>query len=682
MAFLNVPLKCIQTTISSVIGTETMSWYNPAQFPVVPPSPQPAPVQVSYRWRIIMSVDVQTQSAYSTRAPGIYNGQDISVGQWIANLTTGQAWQIITIEAKSEVSATIIVQDIYRYNTFRDPSGAGNGAPNTGTYVVFSIGDTGVPEIDPVPPGGVSSTFGINIQSRFQYINLQYDYPLYQEGNSFAYNDTIAADSVHHGFALSDATNRMVVGRVTSISDTIPGWFTINPVQKIVDDLDYLPGDVGDIIYASLFVPGGITTTPGGSELYIKLRNNTSSFSYSTAPGPTTADNIFQLNGQNVTIQYPAGIADVIIASNLITPSTGVTASMVLSASSVQTDNLLITSTYGEPALWVTGGPYATATINGVLVTFNIVSTDPGYEDYARAAQMAASINAANIPNIIASTPSLLVLVLTNSVGGSITIVNGTSDINGVPFAGTSSGSGLVLSTPASSTHLIKFTAADARAINFLDVIGSPVEDFGLISVENGVKACGLYIEEGLRTATLTVVTNLAQLATMHPLIGDQAYVMDSDDGQGNNVGEWSLWLYNGTVWVETSNQDSSTTDAKSLEYTLTTISPLLVSIGTISTGRRVSLITVEVITPFNSPTASLSIGYSINNPPAPPLPAVDTTGLMIAGLIDLTIAGTYTTTTDVLFGIDTVDGDVEITSTFHNNGASLGKAQIIVSYV
>src|SRR5690606_3525520 len=117
-----------------------------------------------------------------------------------------------------------------------------------------------------------------------------------------------------------------------------------------------------------------------------------------------------------------------------------------------------------------------------------------------------------------------------------ITIVNGSSDINGVPFAGASSGSGLALSTPASITYNIEFTAVDARAINFLDVVGSTVNDFGLISVENGIKACGLYIEEGLRTATTTVVTNLTQLNTLSPLIGDSAYVIDSDDGQGNNV--------------------------------------------------------------------------------------------------------------------------------------------------
>jgi len=674
MAFLNIPLKAIQGNISSVIGVATMPWYNPGDFPVIPPNPQPIPTQVDHRWEITMNVDVQSHSSYLTRDPGLYNGMDIDVGMWIANATSGQAWQIISIESKSATSVIAIVQDIYRYNTFRN-----NPAPNVGTYVVFNIGDTGVPEIDPVPPSGVSSTFGINIQSRFQYINLQYDYPLYQEGNTFAYNDTIAADPINHRFTLSDATNRMVIGRVTSISDTIPGWFTINPVQKIVDYLDYLPGDVGDVIYASLTIPGEITIIPGGSELYIKLRNNTSSTSISTASGPAlTPQSVFQLNDIDILIaQYPYGINDVVTAVNFQTSLTGVTASTVLSPSIVQTTNTLF---YGELLLWVTGGPYATATINGILVTFNIASTDPGeYSDYARGSQMAQVINAAGIPNIVASTTNAQTLIITNTAGGPITIINGTLDINSVPFADLNSGSGLALVTPASITPVIKFIATDARAIDFLDVVGTAVEDFGLISVENGIKACGLYIEEGLRTASLTVVTNLTQLHAMNPLIGDQTYVIDSVDTQGNNSDEWSLWLFNGTIWIETSNQDSSTTDAKSLEYTLTTTSLPSINIGSISTGRRVSLITVEVITPFNG-AATLSIGYHVNNltTPQPPVPA----GLMTNGLIDLTVAGTYTTSTDILFGIDTVSGDVTITSAFVSGGSSLGEAQIIVSYV
>ncbi len=677
MAFLNIPLKAIQASIISVQSFASMPWYNPSDFPVPPGDPMPDPVNKDYKWRVSMLVDTQTQSSYITRSPGIYNGQDITVGQWIANLTTGQAWQVVTIESKNETAVTAIVQDVYRYNTFRDISGAGNGAPNTGTYVVFNIGDTGIPEIDPVPPGGISSTFGINIQSRFQYINLQYDYPLYQAGNNFAYNDTIAVDSVANTFVLSDATNRIVVGRVTSVSDTIPGWFTINPVQKIVDNLDYLPGLVGDIIYSSLDIPGAITTDAGGSELYIKLRNNTSSISESTAPGPTSAGSVFQLNSVNISVLSPYDINAAVTATNLETLSTGVVAATILSATAVETNNALITTTYGEPALWATSSP-ATATINGVSVTFNIASTDPGYEDYARPTQMAQSINAAGIPNIIATVPSPLVLILTNSSGGAITIVNGTADVNGVYFAGTDSGSGLVLSTPASSTYLIEFTAIDARPINFLNVIGTPVEDFGLVSVENGVKACGLYIEEGLRTATSTVVSNLTALNALQPLIGDQAYVIDSNDGSGNNVNEWSFWLFDGSVWVQTSNQDSSTTDAKSIEYALTTGSASYIIMGEMSTSRRVTLITIEVTVPFNS-TATLTIGYEVNNPSLPPpVPA----GLMAGTLIDLTVAGTYTTTTDILFGVDTLQGDVSIVADFDNSGSTLGQAQIIVSYV
>ncbi len=290
---------------------------------------------------------------------------------------------------------------------------------------------------------------------------------------------------------------------------------------------------------------------------------------------------------------------------------------------------------------------------------------------------MAQSINNANIPNIVASAPTSLVLQLTNAIGGSITIVNGNSDINAVPFAGTNSGSGIVLSTPASTSYIIRFTAIDARPINFLDVLGTPVGDFGLVSVENGIKACGLYIAEGLRTATTTVVTNLVALNALSPLIGDQAYVINSDDGNGNNVNEWSMWLYDGSVWKQVSNQDSSSTDAKSIESTITTTSPTTTTIGTISTGRRVTLITVEVTSAFAT-NSTLSIGYKINNPSNPPLvPA----GLMTAGLIDLTVTGTYTTQTDILFGTDTIQGDVDIVSSYTSGGSIPASAQIIVSY-
>ncbi len=49
---------------------------------------------------------------------------------------------------------------------------------------------------------------------------------------------------------------------------------------------------------------------------------------------------------------------------------------------------------------------------------------------------------------------------------------------------------------------------------------------------------------------------------------------------------------------------------------------------------------------------------------------------------IDLTIAGTYSAISDILFGTDTLPGDVEITANFNNAGTTTGLAQIIISYV
>jgi hypothetical protein len=677
MAFLNIPLKSIQAFVVTSVGTETMPWDNPLLYPVIPPALPPTPDQKDFRWRVTMEIDLQSHSSSITRQPGEYSGLDISVGQWIANTTTGQAWQIISIESKSSSSIIAIVQDVYRYNTFRDQTKTGNGSLATATYIVFSIGDNGLPQIDPIPPGGVSASFTQNITSRFEYINLQYDYPLFQASNTFQVNDVIAADASTNSFVLSDATNKLVIGRVTSVSDILPGWFTINPVQKVVDFLDYLPGGIADLVYTSTTVPGDVTTVAGGVEIYINLREQTSSVTVSELPGPTTSGNIFQVNGVDVTVGGTGSLINTVTAINLSTINTGVSALSVSAPSSVRTDILLVTATYGEPVLYAISSP-SVATINGISVTFNITSSDPGYEDYARAAQMAQSINNAAIPDIIAYTDGILVLVVENTAGGAITIVNITDDINTVPVAGTDSGTGLALFTPASTTNLIQCTAVDARAINFLDVVGLTVSDFGLVSVENGVKAAGLYIQSGLRTANTTVVTTLTQLNALTPLVGDQAYVINSDDSSGNNVSEWSLWLYDGLNWVQTSNQDSSETDAKSLEYTLTFATTGAFTIGNISTGRRVSLITVEVITAFDGP-ATLSVGYQVNNPVPPP---AEPDGLMVIGLTDLTVSDTYSTYTDLLFGIDTVTGDVTVTGTFDPAGSTVGEAQIIVSYV
>lgn len=653
-------------------GTESLPWTNPLLLPVPSGNPPPPTVPRDYRWQMTVNITFQTQSSNLTRDPGFYNGQDVSVGQWIAGTSTGQVWQIISILSKNVNGLVMIVEDIFRYNTFRDPSQSGNGAPISGTYVIFELNDSGVPIIDPVPPSGTSADFGTNLSSRFEYINLQYDFPVQVPGNSFAVGDVIAADPVGHTFVEADANHRTVVGRVTSLSDIKPGWITINPVQKVVDYLDFLPGNIGDIIYSSITTPGALTTSSTeGTQIYIKLRNNTHTLSDSTSSGPTTPGNTFLLNNVYVTVGGSGTAANLVSAVNPLSAQTGVTVSLIQAPSSVTTDPSLINSFYGEAVMWAITSP-ATATINGHLVTFNITASDPGYTNYTRPPQMAQAINNAAIAGIVASATDNATLTITNTTGGSITIVNTQADVNGVPFGGSNSGSGLVLFTPATTNHLLEFIAVDARAINFLDVTGSPTLDFGLISTENGVKAAGLYIAQGLRQSITTVVSNLTQLNALSPLIGDSAYVINSNDGSGNNVGQWSVWLWDGVIWVQTSSQASAGTDAQSFQYESIIHSTNNITIGKLSTGRRVTLITVNVTSPFDAGT--MSIGYTIGA-------SINSTALMDVPLIDLTIVGTYETNSDILFGTDTITGDVNVTMSFIGT-ATTGVADIVVSYV
>lgn len=672
MSYTNKPLKTIGALLTGISGYDSMPWEDPARYPVPPGAPAPIPQPKDYMWTATFTVTPQYHSSRLSRAPGTYTGMDITVGQWVANTISGQAWQITKITEKTDTSVVLVLHDVYRYNTFRDINGVGGAEPPLGKYIIFDLSDSGIPQIDPVPETGVSPQFSQNLNSRFEYNNLQYDYPLYQAGNSFKVGDVIAADDIQHRFVLADEVYRIVIGRVTSISDVKPGWFTIDPVQKVVDFLDYLPGQVGDMIYTD---GEQLTVDKIGPQVYVKLRDYTVSEVASKNTGNVIAGNVFQVNGVNVTVTGVGSTADLVYNINQVSAETGVSAAQIAAPNTVYTG--AINNMYGEPALFAALNP-ATAYINGVPVVFNEASEDPGYMGYARIKQMVSVINKANIPNVTAQQHGLISMSITNSTGGAIDITNQTPDSNGLLFAGDNSATCLPLHVPATTQSILKLTAVDSRPINLLDVSGTPTRTLGLVSVENGVKAAGLYVKDGLRSASTTVVSDKSQLSALQPMSGDSAFVINSGDESGNNAGEWSLWIFDGRQWVQTSNQDSATTDAKSLEYTLAYNDEASVDIGEISTGRRVALITVEVTEAFNT-AASLSVGYRIINNNDPEASA---DGLMQSAVIDLTTPGIYTSSSSVLFGTDTASGDVMITCTYVSNNASAGTAQIIVTYV
>lgn len=180
----------------------------------------------------------------------------------------------------------------------------------------------------------------------------------------------------------------------------------------------------------------------------------------------------------------------------------------------------------------------------------------------------------------------------------------------------------------------------------------------------------------------MRVVANLTIRDTLTPTLGNQAYVVNSDDGDGGYINQWSLWIYTisgpSNGWTLLARQDSADSDSATIEFTFgpSTSSPF--AVGTLPTGGRITLITIEVVTPFDG-LPTLEVGYTVNNPLLPPpVPA----GLMTIGEIDLTVSATYSALSDILFGTDTLSGDVDITGNFVAGGATVGSAQIIVSYV
>lgn len=180
----------------------------------------------------------------------------------------------------------------------------------------------------------------------------------------------------------------------------------------------------------------------------------------------------------------------------------------------------------------------------------------------------------------------------------------------------------------------------------------------------------------------MRVVATLAARDALTPTLGNQAYVVNSDDGDGDYVNQWSLWIYtisgpfNG--WTLLARQDSAESDSATLEFTFGPTEPTPFAVGTLPTGGRITLITVEVTIPFDG-APTLTLGYTVQNPSLPPpVPA----GLMDSFEIDLTVSGTYSTISEILFGTDTLPGDVDITGAFVAGGSTVGSAQIIVSYV
>ena len=610
-----------------------------------------------YQWEVIATVTAQAHGSHLTRKDFEYNGLDIQVGDWIAGATTGKCCRIISISAKTAGSVTMIVEDWLRYNTFRASNGNGVFGP-TGPAVVFQLNENGHPMLDPVPVSVTSADFYLNINSRFQYLNPQMHYVLDQTSHGFSAGDVISITG--SGFAkTTSATANKVIGTCTNPG---PGanQFMLRPNTRIIDFLPAIPGNVSDFIYTHATTAGALTTSDASGRIqFLKIANSIESSVTGTVLNPTvTANDVIEINETPVTLTSTT-LSQTVSDINALTSTHGVTASTTPSPTTATTATLSLA--YGLVGVY----PGGVITINGTSVTIN--TTTAGQAAYGIAvaigADIVADVNAAAPTNITASLSGSNV-VLTESQGNAITIANVTNDGQGNPVAGASSGTGWPLSTSASTGAYIKLARADGGEILLDQTTGTPLTSLGVFSVHNGRPPLAVTVEQGLRTSGgTTVVNNVFALNALSAQTGDTAYVIDSGNG------EWKFMIYNGSAWIQLSDEDSADVDAKTITATVAQSGGSgNTTIGTVSNNSRITLVSVEVTQAFDDANATLTVGDSGDND-----------RLASDVMIDLTSTGTYAMQPAYQY---TGGSDTDIVAYLNIGSSSTGSAKVLVSYM
>ena len=666
---LNVPTKVLPCTVSQATAVAFWEHDDGKGDPWWSGSANPKP----YRWEITFAVTNVNHGSHLTRTPRVFNGYDVVVGDYIAGATDGRALQIVSISAKTAFTVTCEVEDRLRYNTFRSAAGSGIFTVPGGA-VIFQINENGHPMLDPLPTGIVSSDFYANVSSRFQYLNPQLNYILQKTNHGFEEGDVVCMDEATGEFELAAPDNLdRLVGTVTHPGPG-PNRFLIRPANGVIDFVPGLPGSAGDFIYPAVDGSGDLTTTDTGVAIFLKLQDAVESVSRGTVTnGQGTAGDILNING--VDVQFVTSNLGVVSVTNAVQDINAKTTDhgVVASASPAPNERQSDIGTYGSAYGLVGGFPPFSATINGGTVNFS--TTTAGQAAYgmavAIAEDMAADINAAGISNIVA-THSGGNLIIQELQGSAITIVNATNDAQGNPFAGMNSLSSLDTSYPgATGVYVLELRRADGGEMIMKDVIGSATTDFGIMSGHSGSYAIGLNVEQGVRKAGTTVVTNLAARAALSAvLVGDMAYVLDTGEG------EWGLYVWDGSQWTLIATQDSAATDANSLSHTFT--APIggfgtaqTITLGRISDNSRVVSVLVEVVTPMTGHTGGV--------------PALEVGTTTDPGRLhsdyenDLESSGSYTTTPDFHY---TGSTELEIKANLEHFGATAGEIKVTVTYV
>ncbi len=241
-----------------------------------------------YRWTV--QVDLygpQLHGNHTTREPMAYTAQDVQIGDWIAEISSGRAVKIVNIDSGLTTGTTLVcdVEDVDRFNIYTDPSQSGTAIPY-GDVLVFSVGKDGLPVFGPISAYGqfISSNTGFvgDVLSNFRYRNLLRDsYKVVQPGHTFVVGEPIylKSDGSYDRAVGNQEAAAKVLGTVASVGTPGQDHFTFKPLAPITDKIDPpLPGNPGDLVYLDPTVPGQFTAvkpTNFANAVYIKISDTT-----------------------------------------------------------------------------------------------------------------------------------------------------------------------------------------------------------------------------------------------------------------------------------------------------------------------------------------------------------------------------------------------------------------------
>ena len=236
-----------------------------------------------YQWTVTVNIEPQSTGNWSSGFQ--YTESNVTIGDWLilTNNLPSTPVRIINILSATSGVLTCVVEDTDRYNLMINGSSGINVPSLPGVYdaIIMALGPDGLAVYSQIGPYTIPVTVQEEFNSRLRYRNyLQTSYPVYQPSNTFALGNELILNS-NGTYSLAPATGATalgVVGKVNSINIPGTGWFTYQPVGRVINNIaPNLPGNPGQIIYADPANPGLLTVTAPTSgvavPLYIKISN-------------------------------------------------------------------------------------------------------------------------------------------------------------------------------------------------------------------------------------------------------------------------------------------------------------------------------------------------------------------------------------------------------------------------